>query len=75
MTDTISGQSTEVDPVEFVGSSVEEAVETGLRELGLASDEAVVEILDRGSRGFLGIGSRTARVQVLPKIPLGPAVR
>ena len=49
---------------EFEGATVEEAVETALRELGLSKDQAEVSVLDKGARGFLGLGARPARVRV-----------
>lgn len=54
---------------EFIGSgrTVEEAIEAALRLSGLSREEAEIEILDEGSRGFLGLGGREARVRVVPK--------
>jgi spoIIIJ-associated protein len=43
---------------------VEEAVDKGLEDLGLTRDEVEVEILDEGSRGLFGLGSRQARVRL-----------
>ncbi len=59
----------------FEGNSVEEAAAAGLRELGLDAADAEVSVLDRGSRGFLGLGARPARVQVSSRDRLTPAVR
>jgi len=61
------------EPV-FSAPTVEDAVRAGLQELGLDEAEAEVRVLHKGSRGFLGIGSRTAQVQLLPKTRLGPVV-
>ncbi|MDR7415598.1 MAG: RNA-binding cell elongation regulator Jag/EloR [Armatimonadota bacterium] len=54
---------------EFIGSgrTVEEAIEAALRLSGLSREEAEIEILDEGSRGFLGLGGREARVRLVPK--------
>lgn len=49
---------------EFIAPSVEEAVEQGSKELGLPVDMLDVEILDPGSRGLFGLGSRQARVRL-----------
>lgn len=59
--------------LEKIAASVEEAVEEGLRELGLAKDAVDVEVLDSGSRGLFGVGSRQARVRlsVRPETPGG----
>ncbi len=51
----------------FEGKDVEDAIAKGLAALGLQRDEVEVEILHKGSRGFLGIGAVPARVRLLPK--------
>ena len=53
--------------IESRGPSVEEAVATGLEELGVQKDAVEVEVLDEGSRGLLGIGARPARVRLVVK--------
>lgn len=54
-----------VEWVEAVGPSVEKALEVALDELGLSSpDEADVEIIQEGQRGFLGMGGQDAIVRV-----------
>jgi spoIIIJ-associated protein len=50
--------------LEVIADSVDEAVEQGLAQLGLPKDSVNVEIVDPGSRGFLGIGGRQARVRL-----------
>jgi len=53
--------------------SVEEAIEIGLAALGMKRDEVTVEVLDEGSRGLLGIGSRNATVRLTAvNAPLPP---
>ena len=47
--------------------SVEEAIIIGLTRLTATRDEVDIEVVDEGSRGFLGIGSREARVRVSRK--------
>lgn len=49
---------------EFIAPSVEEAIEQGARQLGLSIDLLDVEVLDPGSRGLFGLGSRQARVRL-----------
>lgn len=51
--------------VDVRGPSVETAIEAGLEELGLTSqDEAEIEVLQEPTRGFLGIGSEDAVVRI-----------
>jgi spoIIIJ-associated protein len=50
--------------LEIIAPSVEEAIERGLEELGLEEDGVEVEVLDAGSRGLFGLGSRQARVRL-----------
>lgn len=50
--------------IETIAPSVEEAVERGARELGVSPDDLEVEVLDEGSSGLFGVGSRQARVRV-----------
>ena len=50
---------------EFTGKTVEEAVEAGLKELGLTRDEVEVEVLDEGKKKL--IGSIPAKVALSPK--------
>lgn len=50
--------------VEAAGKTVEEAIEAGLRELGAPREEVQVEVLEAGSKGFLGLGARLARVRL-----------
>ncbi len=53
--------------LEIIAPSVEEAVQKGLGELGLPEDAVEIEILDEGSRGFLKLGSRDARIRLAVK--------
>jgi spoIIIJ-associated protein len=53
--------------LEVIAPTVDEAIARGLADLGLAQDAVDVEILDPGSRGLLGIGSRQVRVRLTIK--------
>ena len=59
--------------LEVIAPTVEDAVTQGLADLGLAREAVDVEILDPGSRGLLGIGSRQVRVRLTIK-PAGPSL-
>ena len=47
--------------------SVEAAVEEALKELNVSRDKVDIEIVDEGSKGFLGIGAKDAVVKVTLK--------
>jgi spoIIIJ-associated protein len=54
--------------VEKHGKTVEEAREAALKELGVTSDEDVdIEVLDEGSKGMFGWGTKFARVRATLK--------
>lgn len=50
--------------LEIIAPSVEEAIEQGLQDLGLPREAVDIEILDEGSRGLFGLGSRQSRVRL-----------
>ncbi|HET6444684.1 MAG TPA: RNA-binding cell elongation regulator Jag/EloR [candidate division Zixibacteria bacterium] len=50
--------------VEISGADVEQAIAKGLAELGLERSDVNIEVIDSGSSGFLGIGSREATVKL-----------
>lgn len=51
--------------LEIIAPTVEEAIEKGLADLGLSEDNVNVEILDEGSQGLFGLGSRQARIMLI----------
>jgi len=55
--------------IEKIAPSVEEAVDSGLNELGLSREDVDIEVLDEGSRGLFGLGSRHARVRLTVNRP------
>lgn len=50
--------------LEIIAPTTEEAIAKGLDQLGLSNDAVDVEVLDSGSKGLLGLGSRLARVRL-----------
>lgn len=62
--------------VEVSASTVEEAIQQGLEALGASPDQVEIEVLDSGSKGFLGFGSRQVRVRLrllsVPEASLPP---
>lgn len=52
----------------FSGKTPEEAIETGLRELGISREEAEIEIVEEGKKGgIFGIGAVLAQVKISKK--------
>ena len=55
--------------IEVIAPTIEEAVTKGLSDLGLTEEAVDIEILDEGSRGLFGLGSRQARIRLSVKSP------
>ena len=55
--------------IEKKAKSASEAKEAALLELGVSEEEAVIEIIEEGSKGFLGLGSKEATVKATVKNP------
>ena len=53
-----------MNSITMTAKTVEEAVELGLRELGVDRTEAEIEVVSRGKPGLLGIGSEPAKIKV-----------
>lgn len=53
--------------VEKTGKTVDNAITDALIELGATTDEVEIQVLERGSKGFLGFGAKDARVRVTLK--------
>lgn len=50
--------------LDFIGSTVEEAIEKGLSIFNRTRDHVDVEVLDTGSKGIFGIGAKPAKVRM-----------
>jgi spoIIIJ-associated protein len=53
--------------LEIIAPSVDEAIAKGLADLGLTREAVEIEILDEGSRGLFGLGTRQARIRLTVK--------
>ncbi len=53
------------EQVEITAPTVDEAIILGLTRLSITREEALIEVLDEGSKGFLGLGAREAQVRVM----------
>ena len=53
-----------MDYLERYGTDVDEAVRLALEELGLREDQVMVTVLEEPAKGFLGMGSKLAKVRV-----------
>lgn len=53
--------------VEKTGKSVEDAVAEALKELNITAEQADVEIIEEGKKGFFGFGRKDAKVRVSVK--------
>ena len=52
--------------LEVTGKDVESAIAEGLAKLGLKRSDVIVDVVDEGSRGFLGLGSKECVVRLTP---------
>ena len=51
----------------YYGKTVEEAIESGLKELGIDRENADIKIVEGPKKGFLGLNSKKAEVEISPK--------
>ena len=61
--------------LEVIAQTIDEAIKNGLKDLGLTEEDVEIEILDEGSRGLFGLGSRLARVRLTVKSASEEAVK
>ena len=53
--------------LEYIAATAEDAINKGLTALNVTREEVDIEILDAGSKGIFGIGSRQAKVRLTVK--------
>lgn len=52
----------------YEAATIDEAVQNGLKDLGLTKDQVEIEILEEGKKGFLGMGRKNARLSIQPNL-------
>ena len=48
----------------YYGKTVQEAIESGLKEEGITENEAEIKVLEEPTKGFLGINAKKAKVEI-----------
>lgn len=61
--------------IEVSAKTVEDAITESLIQLGTTSDKIEYEVIEKGSSGFLGFGSKPAVIKVRKKSTLEDAIR
>lgn len=64
-----------MDFIEISAKSVDEAITEASIQLGIPSSEIEYEVVDKGSTGFLGIGSKSAVIKARKKFSVEENVR
>lgn len=60
--------------LEFSGKTVEDALTEALVSMGTTSDQITYEVIDKGSAGFLGLGSKNAVIKVCKKFSVEESI-
>ena len=58
-----------LNQTEKIAKSKDEAIKSALEELNVTEDEVTIDVIEEGSKGFLGFGSKDAKVVVTVKEP------
>lgn len=64
-----------MDYIEISAKNVEDAITEVCQKLGVTSDQIEYEVLDKGSTGFLGIGSKNAVIKACKKASVESRVK
>ena len=64
-----------LESIEVSGRTIEEAVETAARELGVSTEDIDYEIVEEGSKGFLGLGQNPSVIKATLKEGVEPGPR
>ncbi|MBL4889164.1 MAG: Jag N-terminal domain-containing protein [Candidatus Lindowbacteria bacterium] len=65
--DTVAREISSTE-IEIEASNLEDAIAQGLARLGISKSDAIIDILDEGSKGLFGAFARKAKVRVHKKI-------
>ena len=57
-----------MDFIEVSAKTYDEAVTEALVQLGVTSDQVEIDIIDKGSSGFLGLGAKPFKIKVKKKV-------
>ena len=64
-----------MDFIEISAKTVDDAVTEGLIKLGTTSDKIEYEVMEKGSAGFFGLGSKPAKIRIRKKSTVEDHVR
>lgn len=64
-----------MDFIQVTGKTVDDALTEGLVKLGTTSDKVEYQVIEKGSAGFLGIGSKPAVIKIRKKFTVIDVVR
>ncbi len=64
-----------MDFIEVTAKTVDDAITEGLIKLGTTSDKVDYEVIEKGSSGFLGIGSKPAVIKIRKKSTMEDVIR
>ena len=64
-----------MDFIEISAKTVDDAVTEGLIKLGTTSDKIEYEVIEKGSAGFFGLGSKPAKIRIRKKSTVEDHVR
>lgn len=59
-----------MNEIETEGTTIDEAIEAALRELGVEREKVAIEILTDSTKGIFGLGAKKARVRAAVRRPL-----
>ncbi len=64
-----------MDFIEISAKTIDDAVTEGLIKLGTTSDKIEYEVMEKGSAGFFGLGSKPAKIRIRKKSTVEDHVR